>query len=87
MKNAYAIKLAALYSAKDYTNYDLVEEAVADAQELLATRPTADNQAAVDAAEDAILDAIGGLEWAQTSFLYRAATTVVRLFRMPSIFF
>lgn len=82
-----AIKLAALYSAKDYTNYDLVEEAVADAQELLATRPTADNQAAVDAAEDAILDAIGGLEWAQTSFLYRAATTVVRLFRMPSIFF
>lgn len=82
-----AIKLAALYSANDYTNYDLVEDAIADAQELLATRPTADDQAAVDAAEDAILDAIGGLEWAQTSFLYRAATTVVRLFRLPSIFF
>lgn len=82
-----AIKLAALYSAKDYTNYDLVEEAVADAQELLATRPTADNQAAVDAAEDAILDAIAGLEWAQTSFLARAFSTVVRLVRLPSIFF
>lgn len=82
-----AIKLAALYSAKDYTNYDLVEEAVADAQELLATRPTSDNQAAVDAAEDAILDAIAGLEWAQTSFLARAFSTVVRLVRLPSIFF
>lgn len=82
-----AIKLAALYSAKDYTNYDLVEEAVADAQELLATRPEADDQAAVNAAEDAILNAIGALEWANTSFLYRAVATVVRLFRMPSIFF
>lgn len=82
-----AIKLAALYSAKDYTNYDLVEEAVADAQELLATRPTSDDQAAVDAAEDAILDAIAGLEWAQTSFLARAVSTVVRLVRLPSIFF
>lgn len=82
-----AIKLAALYSENDYTNYGEVILAVTEAQELLATRPTSDQQAAVDAAEDAILDAIANLEWAQTSILYRAFSTVVRLVRMPSIFF
>lgn len=82
-----AIKLAALYSENDYTNYGEVILAVTEAQELLATRPTSDQQAAVDAAEDAILDAIANLEWAQTSILYRAFSTVVRLVRMPSILF
>lgn len=80
-----AVKLAALYSANDYVNYDDVTFAVEEAQALL-LNPRA-SQEDVDAAEDAILNAIGALEWANTSFLYRAATTVVRLFRLPSIFF
>lgn len=80
-----AVKLAALYNANDYVNYDDVTFAVEEAQALL-LNPRA-SQEDVDAAEDAILDAIGALEWANTSFLYRAATTVVRLFRLPSIFF
>lgn len=84
---ARAIKLAALYSEKDYTNYGEVVLAVTEAQELLATRPTSDQQAAVDAAEDAILQAIAGLEWATPSILYRALSTVARLVRLPSILF
>lgn len=82
-----AIKLAALYSEKDYSNYGDLTLAVEEAQELLSTRPTSDQQAAVDAAEDAILQAISGLEWATPSILYRAISTVVRLVRLPSIFF
>lgn len=82
-----AIKLAALYSEKDYVNYGDLTLAVEEAQEMLATRPTSDQQAAVDAAEDAILQAISGLEWASSSILYRALSTVVRLVRLPSIFF
>lgn len=82
-----AIKLAALYSEKDYSNYGNLTLAVEEAQELLATRPTSDRQAAVDAAEDAILQAIAGLEWASPSILRRALSTVVRLVRLPSIFF
>lgn len=82
-----AIKLAALYSEKDYSNYGDLTLAVEEAQELLATRPTSDQQTAVDAAEDAILQAISGLEWANSSILYRALSTVVRLVRLPSIFF
>lgn len=82
-----AIKLAALYSEKDYSNYGDLTLAVEEAQELLSTRPTSDQQAAVDAAEDAILQAISGLEWATPSILHRAISTVVRLVRLPSIFF
>lgn len=82
-----AIKLAALYSEKDYSNYGDLTLAVEEAQELLATRPTSDQQAVVDAAEDAILQAISGLEWASPSILRRALSTVVRLVRLPSIFF
>lgn len=82
-----AIKLAALYSPKDYSNYDTVADAVAMGANLIASRPASDRQAEVDAAADAILQAIANLQWAQRSVLYRALSTAVRLVRMPSLFF
>lgn len=82
-----AIKLAALYSPQDYSNYDAVTAAVAAGENLITSRPTSDQQASVDVAAEAILNAIANLQWAQRSLLYRAVSAAVRLVRMPSLFF
>lgn len=59
-----AIEIAALYNPSDYVDFSGVEAAIIAAQTLLDSKPTADRQAEVDAAEMAIYDAIAALEWA-----------------------
>lgn len=59
-----AIEIAALYNPSDYVDFSGVEAAIIAAQTLLDSKPTADRQAEVDAAEMAIYDAIAVLEWA-----------------------
>lgn len=59
-----AIDIAALYNPSDYVDFSGVEAAIIAAQTLLDSKPTADRQAEVDAAEMAIYDAIAALEWA-----------------------
>lgn len=59
-----AISIAELYSPSDYVDFSAVEAAVLAAQALIESKPTADRQAEVDAAEQAIYDAIAALEWA-----------------------
>lgn len=59
-----AISMADLYYPGDYVDFSGVEAAVMAAQTLLDSKPTADRQAEVDAAEMAIYDAIAALEWA-----------------------
>lgn len=60
-----AISMVDQYSPADYKDFSGVEAAKAAAQALLNERPTIDRQAEVDAAAQAILDAIGALEWAE----------------------
>lgn len=60
-----AIDMVHLYYPPDYKDFSGVDAAVAAAQALLNAKPTADRQAEVDAAAQAIFDAIGALEWAE----------------------
>lgn len=59
-----AIDVTKQYVPSDYKDFSGVEVAKATAQALLNERPTIDRQAEVDAAAQAIFDAIGALEWA-----------------------
>ena len=59
-----AISMTDLYYPGDYVDFSGVEAAVMAAQALLDSKPTADRQTEVDAAEMAIYEAIGALEWA-----------------------
>lgn len=58
-----AISMVVQYSPADYKDFSGVDAAKAAAQALLNERPTIDRQAEVDAAAQAILDAIAALEW------------------------
>ena len=58
-----AISMVDQYSPADYKDFSGVDAAKAAAQALLNERPTIDRQAEVDAAAQAILDAIAALEW------------------------
>ncbi len=60
-----AISMVDQYYPSDYKDFSGVKAAKAAAQALLAERPTIDRQAEVDAAAQAIFDAIGALEWAE----------------------
>lgn len=60
-----AISMVDQYSPADYKDFSGVEAAKAAAQALLAEHPTIDRQDEVDAAAQAIFDAIGALEWAE----------------------
>ena len=59
-----AILIAGLYYPGDYVDFSGVEAAVMAAKAIIASNPTADRQAEVDAAEKAIYDAIAALKWA-----------------------
>lgn len=59
-----AISIADLYIPSDYVDFSGVEAAVITAKTLIDSKPSADQQAQVDAAEMAIYDAINALEWA-----------------------
>lgn len=58
-----AIDVTKQYVPSDYKDFSGVEAAKAEAQALLNERPTIDRQTEVDAAAQAIFDAIGALEW------------------------
>ena len=58
-----AIGMVDKYNPSDYKDFSGVEAAKAAAQALLNEKPASDRQAEVDAAAQAILDAIGALEW------------------------
>lgn len=58
-----AISMVDKYSPADYKDFSGVDAAKAAAQELLHEKPTSDRQEEVDAAEIAIFDAIGALEF------------------------
>ena len=63
-----AINMVGQYNPSDYKDFSGVEATKAAAQALLHERPTIDRQAEVDAAAQAIFDAIGALgalEWAE----------------------
>lgn len=60
-----AISIVDQYIPSDYKDFSGVDTAVATAQNLLNSKPTADRQDEVDAAAMAIFDAIGALEWAE----------------------
>ena len=60
-----AISMVDQYVPTDYKDFTGVEVAKAEAQALLNEHPTIDRQAEVDAAAQAIFDAIGALEWAE----------------------
>lgn len=62
---ALAIDMVHLYNPPDYKDFSGVEEAKAAGQALLEEHPTIDRQADVDAAAQAIFDAIAALEWAE----------------------
>lgn len=59
-----ALDMIDLYNPSDYKDFSEVESAAAAAEMLLASKPTATEQADVDAAAMAVLNAIGALEWA-----------------------
>ena len=59
-----ALSMVDLYNPSDYSNFSAVTAAVEAAKELLAQKPTAEQQEAVDDAAMAILNAISALEWA-----------------------
>lgn len=58
-----AIDMVHLYYPTDYKDFSGVDAAKAAAQALLNEHPTIDRQDEVDAAAQAIFDAIGALEW------------------------
>lgn len=58
-----AIGMVDQYNPSDYKDFSGVEAAKAVAQAILNEHPTIDRQAEVDAAAQAIFDAIGALEW------------------------
>ena len=58
-----AIDVTKQYAPSDYKDFSGVEAAKAEAQALLNERPTIDRQTEVDAAAQAIFDAIGAREW------------------------
>lgn len=58
-----AISMVDKYIPADYKDFSGVDAAKAAAQALLNERPTIDRQTEVDAAAQAIFDAIGALEW------------------------
>lgn len=60
-----AISMVDQYVPTDYKDFTGVEAAKAAGQALLNEHPTIDRQAEVDAAAQAIFDAIGALEWAE----------------------
>lgn len=60
-----AISMVDQYVPTDYKDFTGVEVAKAAGQALLNEHPTIDRQAEVDAAAQAIFDAIGALEWAE----------------------
>lgn len=60
-----AISMVDQYVPTNYKDFTGVEVAKAEAQALLNEHPTIDRQAEVDAAAQAIFDAIGALEWAE----------------------
>lgn len=60
-----AISMVDQYNPSDYKDFSGVDAAKAAAQALLNERPTIDRQADVDAAAQAITDAISALQWAE----------------------
>ena len=62
---ALAIDMVHLYKPSDYKDFSGVDAAKAGGQALLEEHPTIDRQADVDAAAQAIFDAIAALEWVE----------------------
>lgn len=62
---AAAINAANALDPADYADFSAVSAAVSAGQSLLASNPTADRQAEVDAAAQAIHNAIAALQWAE----------------------
>lgn len=62
---AAAINAANVLNPADYSNFGVVAATRDAGQALLASNPTADRQADVDAAAQAITDAIAELQWAE----------------------